>query len=72
MNVDVLDWTGNSPDLNPIEDLWFILKNKIAENGSSNSDQLISLVKLVWTTEMTAEYCRKLIESMPRRLRRRY
>ena len=26
--IKVLDWLGNSPDLNPIENLWSILKNK--------------------------------------------
>ena len=25
-NVPVLDWLGNSPDANPIENLWHIMK----------------------------------------------
>ena len=27
--VITLDWHGNSPDLNPIENLWAILKQKV-------------------------------------------
>jgi hypothetical protein len=27
--VSVMDWLGNSPDLNPIENLWSILKAKL-------------------------------------------
>ena len=29
--VEVLDWLENSPDLNPIENLWSYIKNKVAE-----------------------------------------
>ena len=28
-NIPVLDWPGNLPDFNPIENAWQIMKNKI-------------------------------------------
>lgn len=32
-NVKVLDWPGNSPDMNPIENLWAITKKKIRKTN---------------------------------------
>jgi len=29
MGMKLLDWPGNSPDLNPIEDVWSLLKERI-------------------------------------------
>jgi len=28
------EWTGNSPDLNPIENLWNLMKKKLSEKNS--------------------------------------
>ena len=64
----VQDWPGNSPDLNPIENLWNILKNKVADRHPSSVKDLEETIKNVWVHELSSEFCRKLIESMPRRL----
>ncbi|KAF7244313.1 FAS-associated factor 1 [Varanus komodoensis] len=40
LRVKVMDWTSMSPDLNPIEPLWGILKQKVEERKVSNIHQL--------------------------------
>ena len=63
------EWPGNTPDLNPIENLWAVLKNKVADKHSSNISTLIEAIKLVWICEIPEEFCKNLIESMPKRMK---
>jgi DDE superfamily endonuclease len=42
--VNVLDWPGNSPDLNPIANSWFRLKRVVRERHSTNKRQLIETI----------------------------
>lgn len=67
--IEVLGpWPGNSPDLNPIENCWNYLKDRVARLNPSSIDDLKHKIKLVWTQEIKQEYLKKLIHSMPRRL----
>ena len=56
------------PDLNPIENLWTILKNKVSEGQPNNAKMLEQAIKEVWVRDISLAYCRNLVESMPRRL----
>ena len=67
-NTNVLECSGKSPNLNPFENLWIILKNKVAEKKATSSIDLEKAIKELWVKEITAEYYRKLIKCMPKRI----
>ena len=38
--MEVLDWPSKSPDLNPIENLWSILKHAVYSRNSRDINEL--------------------------------
>ena len=67
-HVTTLDWPGNSPDLNPIENLWAKMKDLVTEKQPSNGKALNQCIKGVWVQDISENYCNSLIKSMPHRL----
>ncbi len=65
--VTVLDWPANSPDLNPIENLWGIVMRKMRDTRPNNADDLKATVKETWAS-IPPQQCHKLITSMPCRI----
>lgn len=66
--VRVLDWPGNSPDLNPIENLWHYMKRRVRAKCPKTVPQLQQAILEVWVREISPDYCEKLIRSMPSRI----
>jgi transposase len=65
----VLLWPENSPDLNPIENLWQIIKTRLEKMDCTTVAKLISYVFKLWNKdEKIAENCRTLVDSMPKRI----
>lgn len=64
--VEVIDWPANSPDCNPIENVWAYLKAKLRKKNYNSLDHLIANIKREWK-QLSVDYARKLSESMDRR-----
>ncbi|KAJ1300251.1 hypothetical protein OPQ81_005080 [Rhizoctonia solani] len=65
--IDCVEWPANSPDLNPIENLWAELKRRLGEYENAPAGMLgfWDRVQDVWD-DFAEEYFQKLIKSMPR------
>ena len=66
--VKVMDWPSMSPDLNPIEHLWGILKRKVEVCKVSNIYQLCDVV-MEEGKSIPVATCEALVNSMPRRVK---
>ena len=67
--IQVLKWPAQSPDINPTEHLWDYLKRRLNtyETQPKSVHELWERVEKEWNG-IPVEECRKLIQSMPRRL----
>ena len=68
LRVKGMDWPRMSPDLNPIEHLWGILKWKVEVHIVSNIRQLRDAIMEEWKSIPVAT-CEALVNSMPRRVK---
>ena len=61
-------WPGSSPDINPIENCWSVVKKRVGALRPTSMKDLNDKIKIVWCQQITPEYCQNLIHSMPDRL----
>ena len=67
--MTVLEWPGNSPDLNPIENLWAILKCNFKKRGIRTKNEAIRwMLDAAHHAEDVKEICSNLVDSMPSRI----
>lgn len=66
--INVLPWPAQSPDLNPIENLWEIVESKIRTKRFSNNNDLFLEVSNIWKN-MDMDIIKNLIHSMSNRCR---
>ena len=65
--VKVLEWPSQSPDLNPIENVWVELKKRVRARRPTNLTQLHKLCQEEWV-DFGPTYCGKLVEGYPKHL----
>jgi hypothetical protein len=67
--IKVLDWPACSPDLNPIEHVWALLKVEVRKlRDKSGENSLRKLITDVWHSPAFEAKCIVLIASMPARI----
>ena len=47
---ELLDWPANSPDLNPIENLWNLVKRNVEKRMPQNQKDLIQFMVEEWNS----------------------
>ncbi len=65
--VRVLPWPAQSPDLNPIENLWSILDYRTRNRHPRNGDELFQALETEWN-DLPLDLLEDLVSSMPRRV----
>ena len=67
--LQVMDWPSQSPDLNPIENLWGYLKRQLRNRPRkpSSLDQLYDFIVQEWNA-IPSRVLENMIESLPRRI----
>ena len=63
-NIKMLDWPGNSPDINPIENLWAILKDREADEHLTSAKDQEMAIKCTWTQNITTKFCKHMVHRM--------
>ena len=69
LGVESLDWPENSPNLNPIENVWTLMSAKMRKQMPKSMLELIKTIEKVWFEDITAEYLQALYDSMPNRVK---
>ena len=66
-NIEIIDWPPQSPDLNPIENLWKIVKTEINKLKLKKKDEIQEQLNKSWNSIDLAK-CKSLVVSMPKRI----
>src|SRR4051794_32690639 len=70
-NIFSMKWPAQSPDLNPIENIWQQLKTSIEKRKQRprNKEELLQALQEEWENLKKKNCLEKLVKSMPKRIR---
>ena len=66
-SVNRIPWPSQSPDLNPMENVWGVLEANVAQRMCRTEMGLKRAIKEEWAN-LSEDFGRKLVESVPKRL----
>ena len=70
-HIKVLDWPGNLPSSNPVENLWSrpMVKIRLLKRDCTSKTKLIDAIIDLWYCYLEiTQNCEKLVKSMPTRV----
>lgn len=65
-DIDRMSWPANSPDLNPIENVWRVLKQRVSKRSPRTLAEMRRYIEREWTA-LRLEDVRGYIDSMKER-----
>ena len=68
MNIKCINHPPQSPNMNPMENLWDGVERKVLINDRSNDKRMLSAIQREWNS-ITPETCKKLAMSMSKRIK---
>lgn len=66
-HIKVMEWPSQSPDLNPIENLWRELKLRVSKRQPQNLQDLEMICREEWA-KITPDVCANLVSNYKNRL----
>jgi len=66
-DIKRISWPSQSPDLNPMENVWAVLKANVSNYKPSSTKELIRIIKKEWE-ELDKVFAKNLVVSMKKRI----
>lgn len=66
-NINRISWPSQSPDLNPMENVWAVLKANVGNHKPTSVTDLIRIIKMEWK-KLDKTFAKNLVISMKNRI----